>query len=436
MVRKRVLIITYYWPPAGGSGVQRWLKLSKYITDFGYEPIILTVDPEYATYPTLDLSLEIDVAQNVKVYKTKAFNPISIGGRIIGSQSLPKAGFAGGSSKGLLAQFSLFIRSNIFIPDPRRGWNRYAYKAAKIVLKEEKPDIVITTGPPHSTHLIGYKINQKFSVPWVADFRDPWIDIYYYQFLNHSKLSRWIDKRLEKKVIKAANGLLTVSNGLVDLFKSKIKNTNQQFKVIPNGFDPDDFKTAELKVKNKSTFTITYIGTLSNQYDPAVFFRAIKEILSKQIPINLRFIGTVSSEIKQMVGCYSLAEITDFIDTVEHSKVPKMLMESDALLLLIPSHESEKGILTGKLFEYLAAMQPIIAIGPPDGDAAEIIKECLAGEMFGRDDEEGLKKYIINLMQKPELLHDQDKINNYSRKQQAKEVALFLDFCTNNGKVN
>jgi glycosyltransferase involved in cell wall biosynthesis len=405
--------------------------LSKYIADFGYEPIILTVDPKYATYPALDLSLETDVPPNLKVYKTKAFNPISFGSKIIGSQSIPRAGFAGGRRKGLLAQISLFIRSNIFIPDPRRGWNSYAYKAAKIILKDEKPDIVVTTGPPHSTHLIGYKIKKNFNVPWVADFRDPWTDIYYYQLLNHSKFSRWIDKRLERKVLKTANGLLTVSNGLVDLFKSKVQNAEQQFKVIPNGFDPDDFSTTESKVENKSTFTITYLGTLSNQYNPATFFKAINEILIKQIPINLRFIGTVSSEIRQMISSYSLNEITDFIDTVEHSDVPKRLLESDALLLVIPSHNSEKGILTGKLFEYLAAMKPIIAIGPPDGDAAEIIKECKAGEMFARDDFQGMKSYIINLMLKPDFLYDQNKINNYSRKQQAKDVALFLDVLTN-----
>lgn len=430
---KKVLIITYYWPPAGGSGVQRWLKLSKYLVRLGVEPIILTVDPKFAAYPFVDNSLQNDVVNGVKVFKTKAYNPIALGTKILGANATPKAGFAGGKRKGILANISLFLRTHLFIPDPRKGWNKFAYSKALDLVVEHNPDVVITTGPPQSTHLIGLKLRERLGINWIADFRDPWTDIYYYNLLNHTFISKYLDKKLESKVINSAHGLITVSDGLKSLLRSKlhIRNRDIPISIIPNGFDSEDFDTTDFQVTPTDPFTITYLGTLAKQYNPTVFLQAIQSLNSKGITIRLRFIGTVANEVRQEIERLNLLSVSSFEDYVPHTEVPKILSQSHALFLAIPQTDNDTGILTGKLFEYLASLRPIIAIGPPNGDASQIIESCRSGKMFDRNNKAGIEQYInylaSNFVHTPNI----PQIKSFSRSNQAEQLVKFMDMLNN-----
>ena len=176
---KKVLIISYYFPPSGGSGVQRWLKFVKYLPEFGYEPIVLTVDPTVASYPQIDATLLQDIPSLVRVERTTTREMLSLYKRVSPTKEIPYGGFANENTQGLFSTISRFIRGNFFLPDPRRGWNKFAYKKACELIEQEQIDTVITTSPPHSTQLIGLKLKKRFpSIQWIADLRDPWRDIF------------------------------------------------------------------------------------------------------------------------------------------------------------------------------------------------------------------------------------------------------------------
>ena len=185
----KALIITYYWPPSGGAGIQRWLKFAKYLPEFGWQPVILTVNEQHAVYPLTDNSLEKEVANNITVYRTAATNWF----RFYSSNKakVPSAGFASNLNNSIKGKISRFIRGNFFIPDPRRGWNKFAFAKACEIIEKENITTIITTSPPHSTQLIGLKLKKKFKeLKWIADLRDPWTDIYYYDMFYPT----WIKK--------------------------------------------------------------------------------------------------------------------------------------------------------------------------------------------------------------------------------------------------
>ena len=208
---KKILIITYYWPPSGGAGVQRWLKFTKFLPEFGFKPVILTVDDNAASYAQLDESLLKEIDPNLSVYKTKTFEPYNLYRKLSNKKEIPYGGFSNQRKITLFEKLSRFIRGNLFIPDPRRGWNRYAIKKALELIRSEQIEVVVTTGPPHSTHLIGKKVKEKTGIRWIADFRDPWTDIYYYKDLYHLGLANKLDRYLEKNVLKLADQIITVS---------------------------------------------------------------------------------------------------------------------------------------------------------------------------------------------------------------------------------
>ena len=239
---KKILIITYYWPPSGGAGVQRWLKFSKYLPEFGYTPIILTVDEKEASYAQLDYSLLQEVDPALQVHKTRTFEPYNLYRKLSKKKEIPYGGFSNQKKITLFERFSRMIRGNLFVPDPRRGWNRYALKKALDLISSEQIDVVVTSGPPHSTHLIGNRIKERTGIRWIADFRDPWTDIYYYKELYHAGLATWFDKQLEKKVLSHADKIITVSEEVGKLLLKKIPGTGEKIVVIPNGYDEADFE--------------------------------------------------------------------------------------------------------------------------------------------------------------------------------------------------
>lgn len=425
---KNVLIISYYWPPSGGAGVQRWLKFTKYLPEFGWEPIIITVKPEDATYPSLDPGLEEEVPESLRVIRTSSRNIFRYYKRIFKSQQVPHAGFANVNVASLPQKIARFIRGNFFIPDPRKGWNHYAYLAAKKVLTEEKNiDVIITTSPPHSTQLIGLNLSKEFKIPWMADLRDPWTDIFYYHQLYPTFAAHRLNLRYEKKVLKNADRIITVGPSLRSLFINKYSLPAEKVLVVYNGFDEDDFDHTPA-VKD-DTFTITYVGTLSDVYPIDSLLDAFLELLKTNPEIKIRFVGEVSVVQRNKLNRIPPENI-EFVSYVIHSEAITLMERSHVLLLVIPDHDTSKSILTGKLFEYLAVGCPILGIGPVDGDAANILNECQAGEMVEFTNKVRLKTILTDwaeLNRKGELcIHSSGK-EKYSRRKLTATLSKQLD---------
>ena len=388
----KVLIITYYWPPSGGAGVQRWLKFAKYLPSSGWMPAVLTVDPDFATYPYMDESLYGEIPIDVEVYRTKAVNYFALYSRDL--SKIPHSGFAAGSDKGTKGRLSRFVRGNFFIPDPRRGWNRYAYRKACELIRRQNITHVITTSPPHSTQLIGLRLKRRFpKIKWVADMRDPWTDIYYYDLFKPSLPARIIDSRMEKNVLSRADSIITVGHTLASLLSEKSESTEGKIHVLPNGFDEEDFEGIMPTLPD--TFTITYVGTLSPSYPLGGFLQAIQELRADGQPVNIRFVGTVSEAVRRLIP--GGEPETEFIPYCEHPVAVRHMMNSSLLLLIIPDHPSNRSILTGKIFEYLATEKPILLLGPKDGDAALLLVKCGYQGIFAYDDTPGIKDFIMKV---------------------------------------
>lgn len=419
---KKVLIITYYWPPGSGAGVQRWLKFSKYLPLHGWDPVILTVDPSYAAYPALDASLSKEVPGQLEILRTKATDYFSFYKR--DKTKIPSSGFAADSDRSFTGWIARFIRGNFFIPDPRKGWNKYAFsKACEII---EKYDIgnVITTSPPHSTQLIGLRLKKKYpDIRWIADLRDPWTDIYYYNEFHPTWISRRIDLDHEKSVLRSADLLITVGNTLKELFASKIPGSEAKIEVITNGYDAEDFSGLNPAAPDK--FTVSYIGTLSGSYPVDGFLKALQQISAAGTGIRIKFVGTVSQKQKDLIVGSASGHDVEFIHYVDHHTAVKSLMESSALLLIIPDHHSNKSIISGKLFEYLASGKPVICLGPVDGDAGRILRETGHGKAFDYQDSEGIETYLRSLISDP-LIREKTSPEIYRRDNLVKKVVSLL----------
>lgn len=426
---KKVLIITYYWPPSGGAGVQRWLKLSKYLAKNGVEVHILTVDPNRASYSSIDYSLKNDIDNKIKVHTTNSFEIINIYAKFVGKKNVPTSGFSNVNNKNFFQKLVNSLRSNFFIPDPRIGWKRFAVKKAIEIINSFKVEHIITTSPPHSTQLIGLELKKRLNIKWLVDFRDPWTDIYYYKILGHSFISKMIDKKLERSVLRHSDKIITVSNGFKSLFLKNEKDIDSnKIKVIPNGYDSEDFNTEHNKVENNNSFIICYTGTMSDQYDPFFFFKALNKVNLGILKIKFQLIGSISENIKTFLEKMNYE--VEFISTVPHSEVISYQKNADALLLVIPNIKQAEGITPGKLFEYMASKNKVIAIGPLNSDVNNILELCQAGKTFERTSEEELIDYI-NMLIKNKSQGEKNSVNveaiqEYSRSNQALEIMDLL----------
>ena len=415
----KVLIITYYWPPAGGSGVQRWLKFVKYLQEFGIEPVVYTV--ENANYLKQDASLLNEVPKGLEILKQPIWEPTAL---LFWKKSKQQTKGISNVSKG---GFLSFIRGNFFIPDPKVFWVKPSVSYLQKYLDNHTIDVIISTGPPHSTHLIAEKLHQKNTVKWLADFRDPWSDLYYNKDFNQLAFAKNKNKRLEERILRNSDCILTVSNSL----KEELEKTAKKVEVITNGFD-DEF-SASNNVILDTKFSISYIGLLPKQSNPKLLFKVLKglckesEIFKKDLKLN--FIGDISEEVKVEILANKLDENTDFVGYVSHQEAIAYQNKSQVLLLLIPNVKNNKGILTGKLFEYLKAKRPILAIGPEKGDLATILQETNSGVIVNFDAEEKLKLEIVALYQKykeDKLTVNFNNIEKYHRKELTKKLASIL----------
>lgn len=434
---KKILIITYYWPPSGGSGVQRWLKFVKYLARKNYHCIVYT--PKNPEIPVIDTSLLKDIPQkNFEIIKTKIIEPYSLYRYITGKSSDEKITVAflneTSKKKSITEKISKWIRANFFIPDARMWWINPSVRYLSKYLFENKVDCIISTGPPHSMHLIALGIKQKIpSIKWIADFRDPWTNI---DFLQELPLTKWAlnkHQRLEKKVVIHADTVITISPTLTKELLQIDKNNPHKFHTVTNGFDAEDYSNISSIPSLKNAYTIIYAGLIPQNRNPHILWKSIAE-LSKTNQINrtlkIKLIGKVDAVVWEDIQKNNISEFVEKIDYLPHSEVLSYEKQSDALLLLINKAPNNKSILTGKLFEYLAMQKPILAIGPKDGDAAKIITENKAGIIVDYDDLEGMKNALLMLLQNKIPPPPQQNILKYSREYLTEQIISLIEQIT------
>ncbi|MEX0843987.1 MAG: glycosyltransferase family 4 protein [Balneolaceae bacterium] len=430
---KKALLFTYYWPPASGPGVQRWLKFVKFLPEFGWDVIVVT--PKKGSYPNTDPTLLEDIPKHTIIEKTGTIEPFRLFNILSGKPAKGKTSTVGMSeikgSQTFVKRIAAYVRANIFIPDARLGWVPFAKSRGKNILKSQPIDLIITTGPPHSTHLIGLKLSQKYNLPWIADFRDPWTSIYYNKFLPRSERAKKKDAKLESRVLAAANSTIVVSNGL----KKEFQDRAQDIHVIPNGYDSEDFTSLDNQEKG-AYFKLSYIGNLKGNQNCKTVWKAIRELRavneSFRHSFKLSFTGNIHEEVLQTFKEYGIDDIIETLPFVEHQEAVKRMYESDALLFPIPQAENNKQIITGKIFEYLASQTPLLSVGPLHGDAARILEDCNRFPMLDYDDEVGIKQRILTLFEQWEKPHKQPKHSGtehekFSRKKLTQTLAEILN---------
>lgn len=414
----KLLVITYYWPPSGGAGVQRWLKLVKYLAQMGHEVHVITVNAEVATYPHRDESLPQEL-EGVTVHRTDTREPYHYYTLFSGGK-VPSAGFANegtGSNAGPLKRLARFVRGNVFIPDPRKGWNSFAEQKALDLIDRHGIRTVITTSPPHSTQLIGLSLKKQRDIRWLADMRDPWTGIYYADELRQTDWAKAKNLRMEREVLSTADHIITVSEQLKrDFLKLHPQLGADRLTVITNGYDPDDF--AE-QMPLETEFTIGYMGTITPQYDISALLAVLTGMEQK---LRLRFIGEVPGEIQR--NLQATGHACTFTGYLPHDAALRQAGGCALLLLVIPRVTDNAGIVTGKVFEYLALQRPILGIGPVEGDAATILQETGAGRMFDYADAEGMHQFLSTALSGPPM--PTGNSTAYSRKAQAEGLGRLL----------
>ena len=428
---KTALIITYYWPPSGGAGVQRWLKFVKYLRQFDWDPIVYF--PENPEYPEVDHSLEGDIPDNLTILNQPIWEPYDVYKRFIGrkkDEKINAAFLSENKQNPLLENISVWIRGNFFIPDARKYWIKPSIKFVNHYLEEHPVDAIISTGPPHSMHLIAMDVSRKHQIPWLADFRDPWTNIDFYKDLKLTSCSDKKHRKLEKAVLKNASVVTVISNSMADDF-NKIYPRN--YDVITNGYDPDDIPSGSHPELDKK-FSIAHIGTLVSTRNPEALWGALKNLIATHPDLandlEIKLVGKVDHSVSNSLESYKLTQFVNRIPYLSHDEVVICQRQSQVLLLIINNTPNAKMILTGKFFEYLAAQRPILCIGPPDGDAAKILEKTHAGLLSGHDDIAEIEKHLLtyyNLFKKGDLTIESSEIENYSRKELTRQLAGLLD---------
>lgn len=428
MEQKKILIITYYWPPAGGPGVQRWLKFAKYLPDFGWKPIIYT--PENPSYPLMDETLMKDVPENIEMVRTRIWEPYQLAEKLNKSNKKFKAGqFDVGKNQSWKSRLSIWVRGNFFIPDARVFWVKPSIKFLEKYLKENKIDTIVTSGPPHSLHLIGLGLKNKIpDLKWIADFRDPWTEISYYKHLKLTKSSDKKHRQLESAVFKNADITLATSYTDAENFKKAGANAV----CITNGFDESD---SDKRVKGQmgQAFTLSYIGVLEQLRNPENLWKALDELVKENVEFatdfKLKFVGRIDDKILQSIENSSLKNHILNLGYLAHGKAVEEMQNSDLLLITNFPNESSKGIIPGKIFEYLASGKQILSFGPDKADVAKILDETQAGKHFSYQDTEIVKKFILEkfiLWKNGNLLENTQHIEQFSRKNLTRQLTDIL----------
>ncbi|MEI6122676.1 MAG: glycosyltransferase family 4 protein [Bacteroidota bacterium] len=390
---KKVLFITYYWPPAGGAPINRILKFYQYLPQFGWEVIILTT--QGGDFPFHDPSLLKEVRPETKIYRSKGLSLHKIFSTVSpkSKKNFVPYGFTDASKSSLMDKLSRWVKYN-FIPDTRFPWYFSTVSKAVHIIQTEKIDLIFSSSPPQTNHLIARKAAKRTGLPWVADFRDPWTDVFW--LLNNSirwKLIHALDKRMERKTIAKMNAIITVGHSLVEILQRK---TSKKIHLISNGYDDVYFQ--DLNYTSNPKFRITYAGSLSKEQDPKCFLQALE--LLKTNPdfyqhCQLYFLGNFPTYLHDLINNSSYKDKTLYAPYTFYTDSLQQIAASEMLLLVVPKTTDNKCILTSKLFDYMGAHRPILAFGPPDGDAAQVIGQADAGQLFDYNDSQNASIFIL-----------------------------------------
>ena len=422
---KKALIITYYWPPAGGPGVQRWLKFVKYLPDFDITPIVYI--PENPNYPIIDESFLSEIPKEVTIYKYPIKEPYKLASLFSKKQAKRiSSGIIKTKNQSFLEKIMLWVRGNFFIPDARKSWVKPSVKFLLGIIEKDEIDTIITTGPPHSVHLIGYYLKQQGKFKWLADFRDPWTSIGYHKKLKLTAKSKQKHKELEHLVLNTADQIVVTSQTTKEEFKGISK---KPISVITNGYE-SDYKGDKTKTDD---FTLSHIGSLLSERNPSVLWHVLAQLLEENQPFKqhfkLRLAGVVSEDVLQRIYDSGLENHTELLGYVSHERAIQLQQESQVLLLVeIDSPETE-GILPGKLYEYMAAKRPILAIGPKNWDANQIISDTNTGVVFNYESKTDLKNVILKwfaAFQKGNLNTESKGVEKYSRRELTRELSKLI----------
>ena len=420
---KKALIISYYWPPAGGPGVQRWLKFVKYLRDFGVEPVVYV--PENPNYPLYDNSLLSEVPEDITILKKPINEPYKLAKLISKkrSKTISKGIIPQKKHQTLIDKLLLYIRGNFFIPDARKSWVKPSVNFLLQYVIENDINTIITTGPPHSLHLIGLHLKDELGIKWLADFRDPWTTIGYHKQLKLSKSSQEKHKTLESQVLNLADRIIVTSSKTKSEFESL---TIKPISIITNGYDVEKIEKVELD----SNFTLSHIGSLLSERNPKVLWKVISDLLKENKPFKKDFklvlVGSVSNSVLNTIKEFSLLEYTEMISYVTHKEALIKQRQSQVLLLIEIDSEDTKCIIPGKLFEYMASYRPIIAIGPEGSDVSQIINKTNTGKYFLYNDYDALKETILKhykMYKDNKLKTHPIGLEQYSRKALTKSLA-------------
>jgi len=392
---KRVLVIAYYWPPSGGSGVQRWVKFCKYLPAEGWQPVVFA--PENADYPALDPSLEADLPKDLEVLRGHIWEPYAAYRKLLGGKDAStQVTEISSGEKTWKQRLSLWIRANLFVPDPRVGWVKPSVKTLKAYLVEHPVDVMVTTGPPHSVHLIGMQLHKALGIPWIPDFRDPWSRMYYLKYLPMTEKTWKKLRRQEQAVLDSCSTVLTCTSLVQEEFQAQ---TSTPVACITNGFDEADFAERLLPRRDRH-FNITHTGLFAADGNPLALWKVLG-ILAASEPgfredLRIRLVGKVDKEILESIKAAGLS--ANVVELGPQNHATAILEQRAATILILPMRNDAqyRPILPGKLFEYLAARRPVLGIGQEDGAMARVLFSTKAGITADWEDTAPMRAFLAN----------------------------------------
>ena len=428
---KKVLVISYYWPPAGGSGVQRWVKFAKYLPESGWQPIVYT--PSNPEYPSIDQSLVFEV-DSIPTITHPIFEPYAFYRKFTGHKGSVGAGFVSESEKvGLAQKIAIWIRGNLFIPDARKFFVATSISRLSKFLKDNPVDAIVSTGPPHSMHLIAQELSKRFHIPWLADFRDPWTKVYYFNDLNPSKWARKRQERLERSVLASANEVVVVTKGTAKEMDTIVA---RNYHVITNGYDHEDFPNLSQvqETKNDKPFIISYAGTLlPSQFIPE-FWKSLAHLKS-QFALEIHFYGRIDVSTTNFISEVNLDSHCTFHGYIPHDEIVDRISKSNCNLLILPNLPESEILIPGKLFEYLASRRPIFAIGTPQSEISQLITTHNAGVYHHFDDSQGISNSLTSLLTRNHDHFSFDLVESFSRKNLTRKLVTLLEQMTSSIKI-
>ena len=435
---KRVLIISYYWPPTGGSGVQRWVKFAKYLPSEGWQPVIYT--PENPEQLAVDASLEAEVPAEAEVIRRRILEPYGIYKKLLRrsghSKEAVEVNPVNAQNKSFVQKVAMWVRGNFFRPDPRCLWITPSVKFLKKYLEENPVDLIVSTGPPQSMHLIGRRLSLETGIPWIADFRDPWTKIFYFKHLSMTRATKRWHHKMEKKVLDDATAVVAVSPLVQQEFQSM---TQTPVELITNGYDECDFPEGKCKEATGGPdreFTITHTGLFAADGNPTVLWETLAEKCSKdpefKKALRIKLIGKTDDQIIASLKDAGLSESVINMGYQPHAKAIEEQHKASLLILPLRKEPEYRAVLPGKLFEYLASWRPVLGIGQTDGAMSMILNSTKTGIVLGWDDKTSIGRYLDFCWQKHlkgTLTVDDADISQFTRRNLTRRMAELFDKC-------